>query len=162
MHVLTSSFSGQYPTRPVPELRVSGFCGYLTRKPELLSPQFYMKGAFVILKFSSSLLYIDIHQIRDCTQYYTRDSQENLKRISKESQVNLENLQGISKESHTVHIIFHNHQMQMQLSCRTRVTKVRVFGSNTRKNPKPEVQRGVGSGSPLKFGVFRVRKPEKS
>ena len=42
------------------------------------------------------------------------------------------------------------------------ITKVRVFGSGTRKNPKPEVRVQVGSGWTYEFGFFRVRKPEKS
>ena len=42
------------------------------------------------------------------------------------------------------------------------LTKVRVFGSGTRKNPKSEVRVRVGSGLTLEFGEFRVRKPENS
>ena len=49
--------------------------------------------------------------------------------------------------------------MQMQLLYRTRVKKVRVFGSNTRKNPKPEVRGRVGLA--FKIRGFSGQKPRK-
>ena len=39
--------------------------------------------------------------------------------------------------------------------------KVQLFRVNTPKKPKPELRGRVGSGWPLKFGLFRLTIPEK-